>query len=841
MVGMRFNLKEEECEFIRCKGYISLYEYLEKYKNIKRSEFIKNIYILSHNDVKINCYENNLTVTEIINKCVVYLLEFDKENLMCSGFVKDMKGYGFRCVYPNTTNTLFKMRGWVDIIREMGDELTFYLFTRCSLIQNVGGKCVMLSGNVGSIFGGCRKGVVRVVDRGCMFYAHKRLIEINLDKLKIAIFGKKENFNKNEVYMVGKFEIFVRRMAKVSVKSIFGKYFKEENCLENKVKIMDCAVDCKKIQNFLFCLCKKVLGSVFDFYNFRILKGKLGILLKRNRFEIICKNDLISYFKINNLKIFEFRKCLRSEYLQRCRYFCGLMIFLFNNVFIPIVSQYFYCTETSFSKYKIFYFTKKTWDFFSKKYFLNNLSNFEKVNINCEEYSPARLIPKKDGFRLITNMSYSVAGKRSMNSKLRSIYDILKNDTIDSLKNSVIKKKQIYQKFSSYTKNIEKDNFILKIDIKSCYDNIPLKFLKKILNISFKSTKYCIRKYCTISKSDKEYKIRTHRICGKTRLPFLELIKNKTFKKNIIFYDNVFDEEFDKKKMINFILESMNKNIIKYRNKFYLQKQGLPQGCILSSLLCSLYYDWLDEKFINKVFEKGVLIRYIDDFLVITSDINEIINFLQVTQNMKEYGIEFNFGKIDSNFGIENLIKENFLEFEKIEKLRNINAINRNRNTNEQGKLEISEIKYSKENISNTFVSWCGYKINSNLSIIFDIDYDYFTYSLVYNFVKPGLSFKNKIYFYFNRHSSEIILNQNNIFLKKNIYDIFYNFYKKIKLFLQRADFINSRFLKNLRKTSIYIFYKILQRKNVNIEYNCFYQIALYAYKMARIYQNISK
>lgn len=64
--------------------------------------------------------------------------------------------------------------------------------------------------------------------------------------------------------------------------------------------------------------------------------------------------------------------------------------------------------------------------------------------------------------------------------------------------------------------------------------------------------------------------------------------------------------------------------------KYFRQRIGIPQGSVVSTILCNIYYAHLEKKkldFMND--EDGLLLRLIDDFLFITMNKEHAQRFLQ--------------------------------------------------------------------------------------------------------------------------------------------------------------------------------------------------------------------
>ena len=138
-----------------------------------------------------------------------------------------------------------------------------------------------------------------------------------------------------------------------------------------------------------------------------------------------------------------------------------------------------------------------------------------------------------------------------------------------------------------------------------------------------------------------------------------------------------------KKLLFSYLTEHVKHNVLQFDGKFYLQGVGIPQGGVLSTLLCSFYYGHLERHvifpFLEKSLESGsckennsvntssddkvsspcyMLIRFIDDFLFISTSKKQAASFFSRLQrgfrgyncymNEKKFGANFDVGKISS-------------------------------------------------------------------------------------------------------------------------------------------------------------------------------------------------
>lgn len=60
-----------------------------------------------------------------------------------------------------------------------------------------------------------------------------------------------------------------------------------------------------------------------------------------------------------------------------------------------------------------------------------------------------------------------------------------------------------------------------------------------------------------------------------------------------------------KEEIMSMLKEHIMRNVVKLGNKFYLQNVGIPQGSVLSSLLCSIYYGHMESNVVFPCLEKA--------------------------------------------------------------------------------------------------------------------------------------------------------------------------------------------------------------------------------------------
>jgi telomerase reverse transcriptase len=111
----------------------------------------------------------------------------------------------------------------------------------------------------------------------------------------------------------------------------------------------------------------------------------------------------------------------------------------------------------------------------------------------------------------------------------------------------------------------------------------------------------------------------------------------------------------------------------------YTQVKGIPQGSVLSPLLCNLYYGNAERKVFGSkdeiqilgIRDKSLIMRMMDDYIMISLDKDAVTHFLQrAHQSLKPYGGGVNYLKTRVNFDTAIEIEGARLRLQKIDSTR---------------------------------------------------------------------------------------------------------------------------------------------------------------------------
>lgn len=800
---------------------------------------VENIYVKHPSLPKPQSFESTMSVSQIINKSILILLTEGAHNILSAGYAKAggyVTDFKLRCEFPNTTTNFLKHWHWSVLLKTLGDELSIFLLTRCSIIEKIDNKNVLLAGDIKKIkekrhrhkvvnrhaifhkmFNPQRleyEQVFRIFDHICTYVEEKGSVYTCTGRCMQCLNKQREAVpicrESQSMYIDGfsaaadslprrccvRYENifrFVDAYKKLKITPIFNCKFQKENTFRENTDTLEHQVDPKKLVEFLFCISKRILSACLSFYNFRILKSKLTLFVFRNKFESLTFQEIRRYFRLNDTKLFRSRTCTGPEFCKRANAFVEFVVFLFERIYIPVVSKYFHATETSFSKLKVIYFTRKTWNALSESPIRAFLANYKATEAKSS-FNKIRAIPKKEGFRMVVN----VCRRRG----LRSVHAILLEELKGHLGNSVLKYREANQRIQEYRTKCPQPH-ILKFDLEKCFDNIPHDKVRDVLASVLKRKEYYIKKFYILEKTSGAVRLRLARKCANRNISMAELVKTEKVQKNQIICDSIFDDKRSSAQALAEIEDSLFKNTIKHRGRFYEQTRGIPQGSILSSIVCSLYFAYIDMQFLNGIVGDGIVMRYIDDFIVMTPNLSEMYAYLKAIKGLRHFGMTLNSEKIESTFVLE-------------EPFNCRNTIQRQ---------------------AANYVTWCGMRVfSTGIGVKCAFDTGFLQHSFAFRSSIGGLAVFHKLQRLFQRRMSIVFVNPSNIRTFENIYDTLFILGTRLMLLLGRIDFVNVDFVRRVCKNFVQYTHRDLRRKGIFISKHKVRRIAEKALQSSGLY-----
>ncbi|XP_048364572.1 telomerase reverse transcriptase isoform X2 [Sphaerodactylus townsendi] len=382
--------------------------------------------------------------------------------------------------------------------------------------------------------------------------------------------------------------------------------------------------------------------------------------------------------------------CFRTALLSK--FLCWLM----DSYVAELLRSFFYITETMFQKNLLFFFRKAVWSKLQSAGVRSHLAAVHLRPLSKEELrilqqrkhiplaARLRFIPKMNGLRPVVKLS-SVVGEgkfcrksrdkkvQYFNTQLKKLFSVLNYERVRNpslLGSSAFGRDDIYAVWKKFVLKVLGSNapmpafYFVKADVHRAYDTIPQNKLEEVISKILSpdgKTSYCIQRYAVITRTrngqiKKYYRrhVSTSQDYIRDMRWFVHHLQQSTSLRNAVIVEQSVSLKERCSNLFEFFRQLIYTSILKIKNRYYVQSCGIPQGSILSTLLCNLFYGDMENNLLHGVQEDGVLMRLTDDFLFVTPHLGEAKTFLRtLAEGIPEYGFTINPAKTTVNFSLD--------------------------------------------------------------------------------------------------------------------------------------------------------------------------------------------
>ncbi|KAK4702528.1 telomerase reverse transcriptase, partial [Phenoliferia sp. Uapishka_3] len=373
------------------------------------------------------------------------------------------------------------------------------------------------------------------------------------------------------------------------------------------------------------------------------------------------------------------------EMNKRRELLCEFVFWFVDGFIFDLLKTTFMMTESASSRNRTLFFRQDDWEAVCKpllatlqQSMFNELpkQNAERILANRTlGFSYLRLLPKDTGVRPIVNLQRKpkklgrqsqVEYGKSINQQLQTTFQALayeKRAQPQLLGASAVGPSEIYPRLKKFKASLQLDGkalpklYFVKVDVKACFDTIKQDKLLHIIETVLKEDAYVVQKFSKVTTAAG----RVSKAWPRQAYPENE---NLTFPdvatelsaavRNAVYADNVIYTKDSKSVMMSLLREHVKRNLIKIGGRYFRQRDGIPQGSVLSSFLCSIFYGHMEKTFLRFTRDQSsLLLRYIDDFLFVTTKRPLASRFLRIMNNgLPEYGCFIAAEKRLTNFDI---------------------------------------------------------------------------------------------------------------------------------------------------------------------------------------------
>ncbi|QCD95571.1 telomerase reverse transcriptase [Vigna unguiculata] len=466
----------------------------------------------------------------------------------------------------------------------------------------------------------------------------------------------------------------------------------------------------------------------------RILRKNLSKFIHLRRYETFPLNLCMHKLKTSLFPFLSNKYFLKNRndvvHIVKRKLLEKWIFWYFSYLVVPLLQANFYITENGKGKHDIYYYPKPIWEKFmtntidrfgdGRYSHLNDVDVHNILRARPFGFSKLRLQPKENGVRMVANLKgfstmplplsnigvrkYRTEGKvnhqkvnykryPSVNSVLRDAHIILKKilfEKPDNLGSSVFDYNGVYRKLCPYllgqkrTPEISSKLFIVTSDVFQAFDSIDQNNLLGIVKDVLLKDEYFLKEYEQIVCTKKSLWVQKQSTMldetsnnGVTQFTSFASFHSR----HCVFVNQERCKLVKKKDLLSYLTEYVKHNVLQFDGKFYLQNVGIPQGGVLSSLLCSMYYGHLEKclifPFLEKILESGcckenndeqtsshdkvssssyMLMRFLDDFLFISTSKKQADSFFsRLQRGFRGYNCYMNEKKFGANFDVESI------------------------------------------------------------------------------------------------------------------------------------------------------------------------------------------
>ncbi|KAF0638481.1 hypothetical protein FPSE5266_10706 [Fusarium pseudograminearum] len=464
--------------------------------------------------------------------------------------------------------------------------------------------------------------------------------------------------------------------------------------------LVDLATPSFQVSSFCRAVLSKIIPDSFwgdkdaGKHNKSTVMRNVDHFIRLRRFETMSLHELTQDLKIAEISWLQLhntgaQKPSRTDTEKRLEILHEFLYFVFDSLLIPLIRNNFYVTESNTHRYRVFYFRHEVWRRIAEPAMTDLKADmFEEVKLDDALQilgsrdlgsSQIRLLPKGNRLRPIMNLRRRAMARGqtrklglSINTVLGPIHSLLKLErriNPSKLGSTMFSVSDIYTRLKAFKGTLGPDHgklYFAKADVKAAFDTIPQEAVVELMKSVPSQTNYTIMKHVEVKPGeravidDDKYSSKAISRWHATALSenensaFVERLEKDLApkKKNTVFVDSAFRRTKNVGELMHLLKQHVEHNLVLVGKKYYRQKVGIPQGSVLSSFLCNYFYADLEAKHLGFLDSPDcLLLRLIDDFLLVTLDQNKAAKFVNAMHGgFPEYGVAVNPAKTMVNF-----------------------------------------------------------------------------------------------------------------------------------------------------------------------------------------------
>ena len=361
-----------------------------------------------------------------------------------------------------------------------------------------------------------------------------------------------------------------------------------------------------------------------------------------------------------------------TDMKKRVELYLEFLYFAFDSILIPLLRSTFHITESSQHGNRLFFFRHDVWRALAEPA-IKEIKQSTFVELPKNQVAQllkdrklgvghVRLMPKGAGVRMITNLRRKPVIQRggkvvlgqSVNAQLEAVHCMLKCERANhrgSLGGSLFSADEMHPRIKAFQERVlhgkteRPELYFAKVDVKSCFDTIPQQQLIRVVSKLCSEDAYSKHRHVELRDSTnraRKFVSSAQTLFG--HMSFDERLEagSAAERHGTVFSEIIMDQVLDKDWLVGMLEEHVRENVVRIGKKYFRQRNGIPQGSVLSTMLCSFFYADFEKRHLAYLDPgESLLLRLIDDFLLITTNGEHAVRFVeQMHAGCEEYGIQ---------------------------------------------------------------------------------------------------------------------------------------------------------------------------------------------------------
>jgi telomerase reverse transcriptase len=346
--------------------------------------------------------------------------------------------------------------------------------------------------------------------------------------------------------------------------------------------------------------------------------------------------------------------------VARQRSAAKLVCWVFTSLVIPLLRAHFYATETEPFRNRVLYFLKPVWRRAAQAEMARITSGGMYVALagarGPSEVLPAarmRLLPKASGMRPIVNLKGAGA-----NRTLQTVFHVL---TAEKERGGgiLLGLNDVHERLGPFVRGWRARGcprlYAVSLDFQKCFDTIEHAKLLRVMSEVMTADQYAIMRYGVVHAAMGSPRVRWERLAVEfgAHPQFVEFSEELCERfRGAIFTDQVVYSDAQAETLWRLLVEHITGNQVEIGEGVFEQRRGIPQGSVLSSLLCSFLFRTFEREVLGFVDPgEDLLMRLIDDSLFLTTSRARALQFMDAMHRPHpDYGCIVNPSKTRCNF-----------------------------------------------------------------------------------------------------------------------------------------------------------------------------------------------